>query len=79
MVRWTRIENMALFLIIEKYTNAGKSNRELAEIAFETFPDILSQRSINAISQHVAALKMLYNDLNIPDPVHNSNRSFNKY
>lgn len=40
MAKWTRIENMSLFLIIEEYENTDKTNKELAEIAFEQFPDI---------------------------------------
>lgn len=64
---------------IEKDNEFQKTNSELAKIALETFPDILNERNSNGVSLHIAALKRQMIELNIPDPVHNNDKGFNKY
>lgn len=76
--QWTREENLCIYYYLERFPE--KSNKEVAELIKKCETDSkIVERGEGAISQHVAKLRQLQGDLNVPDPVHNCNRGFNQY
>ncbi|MBU8915115.1 hypothetical protein BGM25_03525 [Bacillus sp. FJAT-29953] len=80
MNKWTRLENLALYFIIEKYSGTpDKTNKDLAELAKQEFSQTLVKRNIYGIQLHIAELKKIAHELNVPDPRHNNDKDFNQY
>ena len=75
---WTREENLCIYYYLDRFPE--KSDKEIAQlIKKHEQSSTIARRSESAIYQHVAQLRDRQSDLNVPDPVHNPNRSFNHY
>ena len=66
MEKWTKAENLAIYLFLELYPN--NDAHELAKRLKQS--EWMNKRTEDAIYQHIRQLKNLEDKLFVPDPIH---------